>query len=598
MHKRIVLVLILVLALVSVVQATPVDELTAPADYFPADAPMFATVRTDDGYIETLDALVRQVNVNTGEMLLPPGFSVEDLLDQFSVDTFGRSFENSIGTWLGDQIAIGITDAVSLMAEEPSVLIAASVADRAAAEEFLSFLLIDSGIEPTVTDEYALYDLMGEFEVLLADTVLLASNEAGLVETAFAGESDSLSADAAFTETLAAMPGDNYNILGYVNSKGLLDTLQVMMDEQTSGMPGFDLTQLSMGAEGGTAAVGFTIQDGRNLIIDATAITDDEFAASVPGYVEQVPITLDFAAHIPAGTELVIHDNGLGPDTLAIFDALDTVGPQLQASLEMFMDILTATMDAEMMTPEEQMGLELIQGIDLSVVNLGGIVKQSLIPLFAGLTGLNLETDVLEWMTGDYATYVNLLTVDSELAFTFDAAVVVENTDSEKASYIVERLLEVEQMYGFEALSEEIGGGTAMVMPSLIPSIFPEDFIPTDETPELDFIVGSNEDVFVVSTRIGAEFALAPEGDSLLDDPDFTYAAENLFLPDSVSVWYLGTSGAVEFINALMPLLPSDAEILPFALAQVESATITAATPSAGTSQIRLTLTIPAGTEE
>jgi len=34
------------------------------------------------------------------------------------------------------------------------------------------------------------------------------------------------------------------------------------------------------------------------------------------------------------------------------------------------------------------------------------MTKNAITPIFAGLTGLNLEDDVLSWMNGDYASYL------------------------------------------------------------------------------------------------------------------------------------------------------------------------------------------------
>jgi len=216
---------------------------------------------------------------------------------------------------------------------------------------------------------------------------------------------------------------------------------------------------------GSASAAGLTIMDGRNFVFDTVTVISDEAVAmqeDMPGFVEQNPTSVDFAANIPASSgQLVIIDNGFGPDALALFEAFNAVGPFLDVLIDEGVNVGT---QFGLVPGEAQMASEMI---DLGTINLGGWIQNQVTQIYAGFTGLNLEHDILEWMTGDYALYFALIPVESDLGFSFDVVMITENTDDEATSYIIERLAEASDLYDAPYTMEEIGDGEALVVDGL-----------------------------------------------------------------------------------------------------------------------------------
>ncbi|GAB4514464.1 MAG: hypothetical protein OHK0046_16600 [Anaerolineae bacterium] len=612
MKKGLILISVLMLLLMtfgSSAQGTSLDELSTLADYFPEETTVFAVIRTDDAYLNTLDDLLADVNAGLGG-LLPPGTSVRGLLDDAVRSIYGRSFESGVRPWLGDSIAVGVTSIEGLTdvdeAADVPFTIAAEVTDAEGAAAFFGELI---NIEPLQTDTYTLYvDENAEAALLIAEDVLLLGTQVDSIVSQFEATEAALRTSDLFTGTLDLLPNEDYNILLYVDGAALVEQSAAlnaqMMDEALSqtdmgAAEGLITTLMQFQADmqgqaaalTGPTAAGFTIIDGRSLVIDIVSqVSDPSVITEAPGYVEQVPVSLDFARYIPGYAQLVIHDNGLGPDFNALFTALDATGPAVQ-------EILTALLQDPQLRSQLQGAEALLDMIDVSVINLGGLVENQITSYFAGFTGLNLQNDVLSWMTGDYANYAALIPVESDLEFSFDLGFVTEATDAEAAANVVAGLTDAAGQYEVANTVEEMGGGTALVYTSVLRGLLQLGGLPQDMlagTPELDLIVGADDEVFAFAARPGVEFALEPGDDSLLNNPAFQYAAENLFLPEPVTVWYVGTGSFVNAAPALAAALgPTTAQQIAFAASQIESMTITAAVPELGQSIARLTLTLP-----
>ena len=593
MNKRILLLLLLMLALFSfggTASATPVDELTGLSQYFPENTAAFAVIRTDAGYIETLDGLIGAVANRLPADTLGDieGVSVADLLDLGSSLIFGQPYNGGLDQVIGASAAVGVFDVDSLiemgMAGEVSgvtdvpFMIALEIQDRAAVVEFLS--TIGSRVEVTSGDAY---DLVNDFEsfALVADDVVLLS-PTNIVEAAYNADNTSLQDSQNFNKALSAFPADGYNIFLYVDASAIIAPIMDMLEEEMA-MQDMDMTGLFGGAmsaeNAGAFALGFTVIEGRTLAIDAVSVQTEaglNAMMEAPGYVEQVPASADFAQYIPADAQLLIHDNGFGPDFLAIFDMLDAFGPMFQQQLDVM---------------AEQSGNDI--PIDLSAINFGGLLQLPITTTFAGLTGLNLEDDVLSWMTGDYASYLSLIPVESDPGISLNVGLVFEATDTEAAADVVAQLAESASAYRVTHSMETIGDGEALVLPNAIRSLFPADLRErAQDTPELDILVGADANVFVIGSRPAVEAALNPTN-SLVDDPTFQYAAENALLANAVSVYYIGVPAIIEALPALQILGASGRELQQVAdfLGVLESATISSAMTESGTIT-RLSLTI------
>ncbi|MEQ8677000.1 MAG: DUF3352 domain-containing protein [Aggregatilineales bacterium] len=593
MYKRIILLLLLMLALFSfggIASATPVDELTGLSQYFPEDTAAFAVIRTDAGYIETLDGLLGAVANRlpadtVGEI---EGVSVADLLDLGSSLFLGQPYSGGLDQIIGGSAAIGVFDVDSLvemgMAGEVSdvtdvpFMIALEIQDRAAAVEIL--MSRSPNMQVTNGEEY---DLLVDFEafVVVADDVVLLS-PANIVEAAYTAENATLQDSQNFNKALSAFPADGYNIFLYIDAQAIVAPIMEMAEEQMA-MQGMDMTGLFGGGMNvetvGALALGFTVIEGRTLAIDAVNVQTEAGLTAMmeaPGYVAQVPVSADFAQYIPADAQLLIHDNGFGPDFLAIFDLLDSYGPLLQNQLDAM---------------AEQSGDDI--PLDLSAINFGGLLQLPFTTTFAGLTGLNLEDDVLAWMTGDYASYLSLIPVESDLGLSFNVGLVFEASDADAAASVVAQLGDSATAYRVTNSMETIGDGEALVLPNAIRGLFPSDLRElAEDAPELDILVGSDENIFVIGSRPAVEAALNPTN-SIADDATFQYAAENAFLANAVSVYYIGVPSMIDALPALQTLGASGRELQQIAdfLGILESATISSAMTESGTIT-RLTLTV------
>lgn len=598
-----ILALILALAAGSTLAKQSAEELTGMAAYFPDDTLVYASIRTDAGFIETLDGLVGQVSANLGEMM-PAQLTVEDVLDLVTFGALGSSYDASVGAWLGNSVSIGVLSLnMGSTQELPPAMLALEIRDRAAAEAFFSELF--PTYQMTVNDDHTLYESgPGLDTIIVTDEFALVGLVGGLVQNAYSGFSSTLSDSEEFQAGLEALPEDGYNILVYANARLIneetMDMVQQQLRSTSADVPGMGVLSglMNRNATGGTAVAGFTILDGRTLAVDfAGVLSDEELAALAdsPGYLEQNPISMDFAGYVPGEAHLVVLDNAFGPDLLAIFDALNAVAPVLEEFIDAFANdpALLREMDDDM---DPAMVQQFIDMLDLSGINVGGMLKNQLTMLVAGVTGLNLENEILSWMTGDYATWMTLIPVESDLNFSFDVGYATENTDPDAATHVISRIAEASDLYGVTYSDEELGGGRAigLVAPIRGPLSYALDPEILYATPELDLVLGTNDDVFVASTRPGAEFALDPGSDSLLDNPRFAYAAENVFLDDTVLAWYINTWAMADTAETFVDMLGEQtAQQVAFALRQVESLTLTGTVASDNATVIRLTITIP-----
>ncbi|MFW5691190.1 MAG: hypothetical protein ACOCXZ_01705 [Chloroflexota bacterium] len=598
MRKRFIALMALLLLTVpflSSVQAVPTADLTALARYYPEDAPLFAAIRTDDGYFETLNGLVDQINANLGGGVIPASFTIPtapELLDQIILNGDG-AFLGVTFDWVGETLAFGTT----AFTPEPAALLALDVNDRELAETELRGLLVDTSSSDVVEVEgYLLFANEAErtFIALTEDAAIVSDQRAAVV--AAAERADATLADSeTFNATLSLLPQGDYNIAAYADLAALTELAMMMtMSAPPDGtmelapmMPGMDETAQSK------LAIGATILDGRSLVLDLALRPDNpDVVVNQPGYVEEQPVNLDFAAYLPAYTQLAILDNDAKASFDAGFAALDALGPMLQAQLIPMLQMEMDGMDGMGEGPFGQMGM-----LDLSTVNFGGALKNFITQIFAGFTGLNLEDDVLAWQTGDYAMTASLLPVASDLVFTLDITSVTAATDPAAAADVVSQLTTAGELYNLGLLTENIAEANALVLPDLIPSLpvdLPPPTVPA-EAREIDLIVASDDNVFVVGSRPGATYALTQDGPSLLDNPVYQYAS-SLFLPESYQVWYASGVDIANAILALAPLADEDTEDLMelrFVIAQVESLTISVSRLGDGVDVARLTLSLP-----
>lgn len=554
--------------------AVPVTDLTALARYYDSESLMFASFRTDDGFIETLDALIARVSALMPADQQASTTSLRETLDNAFANYpgGGGTFNEIARPWLGDTAAFGIKNLNSLFDSERNndndipFLIAVANRDRAAAVEFFTQAFEVNGRnyqEFTITDEgaYTLFSSGLEFGqppyLYIDDEVVLFSTGAELFPTGGLSAL-SLANSEDFTEAFAALPAESYNVGVYINLPAFVDSMMSMMNSMR-GMGGSDFAQAAAmfqqleatyAALGGQAW-GFTIADGRSLTIDIAQAADLEaMLAAMPGSTMiNTPVDLGFAARIPAGAPAVILSTGLGP---ALQNALSSA----EAQAEMLADSTGADAD------------EIIQAlaqIDFAV---------------QGVTGLDLQDEILSWMDGDYALYVTVSPALGDISDVDDivgldvlpaqAAFVVETSNPELTAQFVSGIGAALEAFGGDDITvttEELGGGSAVVLTVPTPNVsYP-----------VEVLFASNDSVLAIGTRGAVTYSLAPDGPSLADDPAFL-EAQTYALTGTPGFLYFSGAGLdplVSVVDVTSPSWNSDAEMLAFLLDLFHSSSIT-----------------------
>ncbi|MBK8027289.1 MAG: DUF3352 domain-containing protein [Chloroflexi bacterium] len=553
--------LVLIGALALPAAATPVSQLTALAEYFPDQTPLFAAVRTDDDYVALLDSVVAKLGAVLPSGSLPVD-SLSGALDMMSqsFDPEG-DFESIFRSWLGDTLAAGIVDASTLNERTPSMIIAAEITDAALAEEYMMATGALERYSREERDGFVLYSPMsrmaGQPFVMFRSDVMLISVEAGNVESGGL-QSTPLSASETFTSTLASLPAAEYNGVIYNN---LPVILQAMMESGEMGqmmdeMPGMYMDMMSAV---GPQAYGATILDGRSLTIDLVSTYTGESTMEVLGVsMNSEPVDPTFARFIPAGTPLVIHAN----------NASFNYGTQIDLMRTMFSELIEQGMGEE----EDLRELEqVIFAFETGV---------------RGLTGLEPE-EAFGWMTGDVAMYLGLTPRAADASSLFaiisalpvDFAVTLEATDPAAAQALVDGLANGLENLPVDEVSvtrEDIGGANALVIT-----------VNSSDVPfPLELVLAANDQVFSMGTRRYVTFAMQP-GEGLDTDPAFQEAAATL-LPNASAVLYAAGEGLQPLARlAQMEDNPSstrrDGEMLEAFFNLVSSSSISAAMDETGT---------------
>ncbi|MFQ3567607.1 MAG: DUF3352 domain-containing protein [Aggregatilineales bacterium] len=582
MRKLFAVLLIAALLAVAIapVAATPVSELNALASYFPAETAMLISLRADDAFLAELDALLNRVTTQV------PGVSPISLLDELDqtiqFSGVGSSFATGIRPWLGDVISIGIIDLSAIFAAQaagavnvppPSILLVGALRDRAALENLFDRVLAPNpDVSVTRNGDYTLFTQMPPSwrseepptEYYVDDAVFIVTNDSALLPIKRRLAS-SLADDPRFDEALAALTLDSYNMTIYVNNDALIEAAL-----QTNAMlpPDFNFQS------GPSQAWGFTILDERSLLIEIVQpITDPALWAATGTMPEMfVPVDLNFARHIAAGTPLVIH----GTDLSGIFEST------LQ-SLSMTLAQLAAVDPSFTMglTPEEA----------------STVIVDSLTFGVQGALGLNLSEDILSWMTGDFALTLGINPALDDVrtasdamslnALPIDFSLLIEATDPERARNLVSAISNSLRQFASADLrvsQEQIAGEMSTVL--TIPPSFDVPF-------PIEIIAAANDEVFVIGTRAYVEAALS-DGPGITADPSFIEMQAYL-VDQPVSVLYAAGEGLtplVNFLAATRAINRQDIEPVRAIFRLLSSSSISIAYPEDGII-LRMVLTLP-----
>jgi hypothetical protein len=165
------------------------------------------------------------------------------------------------------------------------------------------------------------------------------------------------------------------------------------------------------------------------------------------------------------------------------------------------------------------------------------------------VTGLDLQDDILSWMTGNYALTLGFSPALEDLppsgipsAFPVEFGILIEATDPTAAQAVVDGIAQALTLSSngeFTLTEETIGDVTAQVIT-----------IPADGLPfPVEIVFGASNQVFAIGTPRMAEAAFNP-GDGLAADPSYV-EMQSFALDAPTALYYAAGEGLTPLVNAL-----------------------------------------------
>lgn len=381
----------------------------------------------------------------------------------------------------------------------------------------------------------------GFFKFVMTPTTLTYyfSEEAPSLEDGTLLDSDK------YRSAISELPLDDY-------SAGLYVDLETMV---TGQMPQADMEIMDMNLGG--YAIGFTSLDDNTLIADIVHAPLEYTEYDGSGRVDA-----GFLANIPDSMSSVV------------------VGSDLS-------HVITTSIN-EMNNIDERMDGEL----GMPDVN----------EPFAEL-GIDLQADILDWLTGDYAIFSHVDTipiVKDAMAYEFnlngrvDFGVMADaSADPEAAQRLAGRLGELLAQALDDSdftMRQDVIAGTDVTIISIATQIDnPFVTVECEQEPvksplTYELVLGANDEVFVFATRPLADTLLAGDYDGI-DSTEAYQSATQYFLPDPTSIWYVDGEGflyslGVNPVSFLMLAGPQIGCIYSSIIAQLETGEEATPTPS------------------
>lgn len=539
--KKLLIPLLLFAFLMSVVPAlaVPLGDLHALARYFPETTPVFVSLRTDDGYVETLDGLLARIGAVVPPEAMPPMTLAQGLDEAVSQIKANGSFQGDVRPWLGDTASFGLLSFEASMDRDRSndndnpFLITLALKDRALATTFITDALENQNSDFTRTEgaDYTVVtmneigtspNLRGRTAFILRDDALLLTNDISkLPEGGVPGAA--LSDNPEFNETLEILPEDSYNISLFIDLPTIFDSA-VATDPDAAEMMGMFGTLFNVI---GPQAWGLTILDGVSATADIVQRLGDMSQLEAMGFPMQSmrPVNPNFAAHIPTNIPLSIQ----------AADLKNSIEGAI-ASLERTAEMLEEADQGDMSSQEISEGVAQFE------------------QAFKAITGLDFRDEFISWMSGDYALFLGLnpgLDTSSMQGvmstFPVDFGLIIEATEPTAAQNTLEGItrglnqsLAMMGLTGnddnpnqpkIEISSETIGTDSVTVLT-----------ISSRDLPwPVEILMGADDQVFALGTRNAVTFALNPDG-GLPANSEYQ-RAQTYMLNNPTGVAWLGTAG-------------------------------------------------------
>ncbi len=589
MKQPLSLLFLLVIALVLVPSATAQPD-TPPshlAAYLPDDTLAFVSFRSDDAYFEQLDAVIDQINRRVPGAF-PPDATSRQLYDGL---VQGTPF-SEIAPWVGDTFALAL---IPNMARDVTSVFVFDLANREALLEVITDNNTDAP-EPAQIGAFSVYgDPDGGEGLLVSENVallILDASDTFAIDTLAEADFTPLSESETFTTALDSLPADSYNISAYIDTAAIAQAAAAEMPSESLSPDEALVIEplLNSLAAVDYAALGLTILDNRSFTVDISASVGSStfglFNDAVDLLYAVPTIDTTFADKLPAHTQFLIQGTDLNAQFDYSIDALSAAGALLRNAVE------TAYENGDIGFFEYNDAMTLLGG------DLGGLVQGPLTLGFASLTGLNLQDDVLSWMTSDYALTLSAYLTDGALTFTPDLGLLIALADGDAVDG-AQALIDALQGPLIDSFLESSSEGGVLTYTAPLRIFYAESDLSAGELlgePALDFRLGASDEIFAMGARPTVDFALgeADNTTALSDTDAYQYAADSLFLPDANALYYInfGPLAEAALSGRLFGSPRMDLEAAA-ALSLLESATITnRADADTGLLSARLTITL------
>jgi len=489
MYKKLLLLVAMVFSLVifmpasAQVQPEKFSTLVDAARFFPSSTPFYFSIRTDVGYIDTLN----EVFVAVQERTIETALTLPDGLDMLFQELGAEDFQNSVAPWLGDYAAFGVfpldllTDySYSNDTVEYGLLI--KVTNRESATEFMRTLLMTDANMFTwreeSTEAYTRFEAEEDYYhdmVIITDNHLIVTNTTKLIPPT--PVNGSLLDTYAFEDALNAMPADAYNFVMYVDIPTLQSYMMASNDYVRfhSRLQSLLFTQMM-----GPIAMAGKIENGNVLILDTVVSSGnmvgmERLGMNMP---PNIVVNPEFATTIPADSIFALH--GTSP---------------LQYG-DYFRDNLLAMwryLSASEFNPEYDAKIQ--EMVAQGYVAFGRVADA----IFANLTGMSLENDFANWMSRDYVWFMRSNPEIDNPNFPIDTAFVFQVTDGaqsvESMRNLVRSLPITLRTLGVRGVSfreTTIEGADALLINIHGYSM--------EDKPVLELAISANETIFAIGT--------------------------------------------------------------------------------------------------
>jgi hypothetical protein len=484
-------VLLLMVMMVSVGIFAPVSAQVLPekfstlvdaARFFPSSTPFYFSIRTDAGYIDTLNDVFVQVQ----ERVTGSAFELPVALDMVFTEMGSADFETGVRPWLGDYLAIGMFPPDSMIdytysndSVQYGLLI--RITDRVAATEFVRNWLNNGNMGTWLEeagDDFTAFrsdETYNDVVYVISDNHISITNHPALMPpTSLRG---SLLNTYAFEDALNAMPADAYNFVAYLDVPTIQSYVSASNQYARSSERLYNalLSQMM-----GPITVAGKIEEGRVLIVDTVISAGNMIGMEQLGMTMPPVIALnpEFVANIPSDSIFALH--GTSP---------------LQYS-EYYRDTLLAMwryLSASELNPEYDAKIQ--EMVAQGYVALGRIADAFVSNIF----GLSLEQDFANWMSSDYVWFMRSNPELDNPNFPIDTAVVFQVADGAQSVESMRRLvralpisLRALGVRGVTFVESEIEGADALFINIYGYAI--------EDKPILELVISANETVFTFGT--------------------------------------------------------------------------------------------------